>query len=134
MKLYELNAGTEGIVLERAFVEALNIDDARRKAYQIGLIHPDKGYTMLKARYFGKIQQSNMVGVEQGEDEIWYHVVYCDKSGKKHNDVYYIYRPGCNMRENPVSELGRWLTKSMDNVHAVYDHYMENSAGQRVEW
>ena len=134
MRLYELNAGVEGMILEKAYVEALNMDDARRKAYQIGLVHPDKGYNMLAVKYFGKIQQRNMSGMTQQQSEIWYHVIYADKSGIKHNDVYYIYRPNCNMRENPTAELARWMSKNMGNIHAIYDNYMENSAGMRVEW
>jgi len=73
-------------------------------------------------------------GMKQQPGEIWYHVVYADKSGEQHNEVYFFYRPQCNFREEPVHELGRWLTRNIDKVSGILDYYMEDHAGNRVEW
>ena len=134
MRLYQLNAGVEGMILEHAYVEALNAEDARRKAYQIGLIHPEKGYNMLAVKYFGTVKKRNMSGITQQPNELWYHVIYVDKAGVKHNDVYFIHRPDCNMRENPTAELARWMVENKENIHLILDNYMEDSAGMRVIW
>lgn len=74
--------------------------------------------------------------MKQPANEIWYHVVYNDNNGKEHNDVYYIYRPGCTLRNEPTHELGRWLAERIARGEKVQvtDFYMEDSERNIVEW
>lgn len=137
LRLYQLMAGTEGIILEQCMVEAENIDAARSMAHKIGLLHPAKGYDTLQVKYFGRIKhRDGNSGITPEPGELFYHVIYVDSKGEKHHDVFYIYRPGCNMRENPYAQFARWfLPKNQAGERVVlYDLYMEDHQGKRVDW